>query len=96
MSHPLDKHVEALMKAAADGPEATEDWIRDLQQEVGAPDGDDLPRYVELEYEDGTKETVDTSLLGVLAGFGNVPKFYSHDNPAPQDVIDSWSKDEDE
>jgi len=81
MNHPLDKD---LLKAAAEGPEGMENWLKDLQKEVGAPDGPELPDSIEIEYEDGTKKTFE------------VPTFYSFDNPAPQEVIDSWSEDEDE
>lgn len=84
MSHPLDKLGKSLLEAA-DDPKKFEKWVRDLQQSVGAPDGMDLPDEIELEYADGTKETLDTTGL---------PKFYSHNNPAPQSVIDSWSKTE--
>jgi len=94
MSHPLDKYAETLLKAAAEGPEAMEDWLKDLQKEVGAPDGMELPEAIELEYEDGTKETIDTTKT--FADQYGLPAFYSHDNPAPQEVIDRWSQDEDE
>ena len=94
MSHPLDKFADALLKAATEGPDETLAWLKELQEEVGAPDGPELPPELEIEYLDGTKETIDTTKP--LAGQGRFPQFYSHDNPAPQDVIDSWSKDEDE
>ena len=87
MNHPLDKFADALLKATSEGPDGLENWLKDLQKEVGAPDGLELPDSIELEYADGTKETLDTTGL---------PKFYSHDNPAPQEVIDRWSQDEDE
>ncbi len=87
MNHPLDQDLGELLKAASEGPEAMEDWLKNLQEKVGAPDGPELPDEIELEYADGTKETIDTTFL---------PKFYSHDNPAPQEVIDRWNSDEDE
>ena len=94
MSHPLDKFADALLKATSEGPDGLENWLKDLQKEVGAPDGPELPESIELEYEDGTKETLDTTKP--LAGQFGLPVFYSHDNPAPQEVIDRWSQDEDE
>lgn len=90
MNHPLDKYAESLLKAANEGPSAMEDWVKDLQKEVGAPDGPELPDSIELEYADGTKETIDTTES--IAGQGRLPTFYSFDNPAPQEVIDSWSE----
>ena len=93
-NHPLDQHLEDLLKAASGGPDAMEDWLKDLQKSVGAPDGPELPDSIELEYEDGTKETIDTTKP--LGGQGRFPTFYSYDNPAPQEVIDRWSGDDDE
>lgn len=93
MNHPLDKDIGDLMKAASEGPEAMESWIKDLQEKVGAPDGPELPDSIELEYADGTKETIDTTQFKKQ---GHMPTFYSFDNPASQEVIDSWSRDEDD
>jgi len=92
MSHPLDKYAKELLEATSEGPEGMEKWLRNLQEEVGAPDGPELPPTIELEYEDGTKETIDTTKP--LAGQCGLPTFYSHDNPAPQEVIDSWNGDD--
>ena len=94
MNHPLDQDLGELLKAASEGPEAMEDWLKNLQEKVGAPDGPELPDEIELEYADGTKETIDTTKP--VAGQGRFPTFYSHDNPAPQEVIDRWNSDEDE
>ena len=94
MSHPMDKSIGDLLKAASEGPEAMEDWLKDLQKSVGAPDGPELPDSIELEYADGTKETIDTTKP--LGGQGRFPTFYSHDNPAPQEVIDRWSGDDED
>ena len=61
MSHPLDELGKSLLDAATSGDEkAFENWVRDLQKSVGAPDGDELPDEIELEYSDGTKETLNT------------------------------------
>ena len=54
----------------------------------------ELPDEIEVEWSDGTKETIDTTKP--LAGQGSFPTFYNHSNPAPQEVIDSWNSDEDE
>ena len=94
-NHPLDQNMEDLLKAASEGPEAMEDWLKDLQEKAGAAEAAmcaELPDSIEIEYEDGHKETIDTTKP--IAGQGRFPTFYNHDNPAPQDVIDSWSKDE--
>ena len=94
MSNPVDDHFNEAIKALSEGPEAMEDWLKDLQEKVGAPDGLELPDSIEIEYEDGTKETIDTTKP--VAGQGRFPQFYSYDNPAPQEVIDRWSEGEDE
>lgn len=99
MNHPMDKRIGDLIKAAAEGPEAMNDWLTDLQKSVGAPDGPELPDSIELEYADGTKETIDTTKP--LAGQGRFPQFYNHNNPMPQTLIDlppndDWMDDEDE
>jgi len=61
MSHPLDKLGKSLMDAAtSDDPAAFENWVRDLQKSVGAPDGSELPDEIEVEYNDGTTEVFDT------------------------------------
>lgn len=59
MGNPMDKMTKDLLGAAAEGPEAMEDWLKDLQESVGAPDGPELPEKIEIEYEDGTKETIE-------------------------------------
>ena len=87
MKHPLDKSLDELMQAAAQGPDAMNDWLADLQEKVGASDGPELPDGITLEYSDGTKETFDTTKP--IAGQGRMPTFYSFNNPALQDVIDS-------
>lgn len=61
MSHPLDKHFDDLLKATADGPDAMTKWLKDLQEEVGAPDGPELPETIEIGYADGTTEVFDTT-----------------------------------
>lgn len=97
MKHPFDKSLDELMKAATKGPEAMEDWIRDLQEKVGAPDGSELPDSIEIEYSDGTKETIDTTKP--VGGQGRFPVFYNHENPMPGTLIDlppsdDWMDDE--
>jgi len=92
MNHPLDKNLGDLMKAASEGPEAMEDWLKDLQESVGAPDGPELPESIEIEYSDGTKETIDTTKP--VGGQGRFPTFYNEANPMPQDMIDDQGKDD--
>ena len=94
MNHPFDKSLDELMQAADQGPEAMENWLKDLQEKVGAPDGADLPDSITIVYDDGTKETFD--ITKPVASQGRLPTFYNHENPAPQSVIDEWSKDKDE
>lgn len=89
MNHPLDRYFNDLMKATEEGPDAMANWLKNLQEEVGAPDGMDLPDEIELEYSDGTTETIDTTKP--LGGQGRFPVFYSFDNPAPQEVLDRWA-----
>lgn len=95
MGNPIDKMTKDLLDAAADGPEAMENWLKDLQKEVGAPDGDELPETIELEYSDGTKETLSPPPQHSMQALSRV-RFYSHDNPAPQEVIDRWSGDDED
>ena len=90
MNHPLDRYFNDLMKATEEGPDAMANWLKNLQEEVGAPDGMDLPDEIELEYSDGTKETIDTTKP--LAGQGRFPVFYNEHNPMPQEMIDDLRK----
>jgi hypothetical protein len=61
MSHPLDELGKSLLDAIDSGDgKAFENWVRDLQKSVGAPDGPELPDEIEVEYADGTKEVFDT------------------------------------
>lgn len=97
MKHPLDKDLDELMKATAQGPDAMNDWLTDLQKRVGAPDGPELPDEITLEYSDGTTETLDTTKP--VGGQGRFPVFYNHKNPMPQTLIDlppndDWMDDE--
>ena len=94
MNHPMDKMMKELLGAAADGPEAMEGWLKDLQEEVGAPDGPELPDSIELEYADGTKETIDTTKP--IAGQGRFPIVYNFDNPHPLDKVAFPDKDKEE
>jgi len=90
MNHPLDRYFNDLMKATEEGPDAMANWLKNLQEEVGAPDGMDLPDEIELEYSDGTKETIDTTKP--LGGQGRFPVFYNEHNPMPQEMIDDLRK----
>ena len=84
--------IQDMLKAASEGPEAMEKHLKDMQESLGIPDGAELPDSIEIEYQDGTKETIDTTKP--IAGQGRFPTFYSFDNPAPQEVIDRWSGDD--
>ena len=90
MNHPLDRYFNDLIKATEEGPDAMTNWLKNLQEEVGAPDGMDLPDEIELEYSDGTKETIDTTKP--LGGQGRFPVFYNEHNPMPQEMIDDLRK----
>ncbi len=94
MNHPMDKSIGDLLKAASEGPEAMEDWLKDLQESVGAPDGPELPDVIEVEYSDGTKESFDTTKP--IAGQGRLPTVYNFDNPHPLDKIAFPDEDGDE
>lgn len=95
MNNPMnDNTLQDLLKAASEGPEAMEKHLKDMQESLGIPDGPELPDSIEIEYQDGTKETIDTTKP--LGGQGRLPTFYSYENPAPQEVIDSWGADEDD
>lgn len=60
-NHPLDRYFKDLQQATEEGPDAMTKWLKDLQEEVGAPDGPELPEIIEVEYSDGTKESFDTT-----------------------------------
>ena len=87
--HPVDKTMGDLFGSIAkDGIEkGMENWLKDLQEEVGAPDGPELPETIEVEYSDGTKETFDTT----KPRFGPI---YDFDNPHPLDKVAFPDKDE--
>ena len=62
MSNPMEKMMQDMFGNIAKGgmEEGMKKFLKNLQEEVGAPDGMELPEIIEVEYTNGEKETFST------------------------------------